>query len=89
MTYNLVQSVSSLNKAHVSPAGEGQFRRENTLHQENFQIEKKDNVKSLFKINEYKTLQYKNHDYSLSGLHEAIVTTFSNKNYIVHKYSVA
>lgn len=88
MAYDLVQSVSFLNKAHVSPAGGGQFRREKHTSAGEFS-KRKDNVKTLFKINEYKTLQYKHHHYSLSGLHEVVVTKFSNKNYIVHKYSVA
>lgn len=55
MTYDLVQSVSSPNKAHISPAGGGQFRREKHTSAGEFS-NRKDNVKTLFKINEYKLL---------------------------------
>lgn len=51
MAYHPVQSVSALNKAHVSPADGQKSKRENHSLAGEFS-NRKDNVKTLFKINE-------------------------------------
>lgn len=55
MAYDLVQSVSPLNKAHVSTADGGKSRRENHILARAFS-NREEEVKALFKFNEYRAL---------------------------------
>ena len=55
MAYDLAQSVSPLNKAHVSTADGGKSRRENHILARAFS-NREEEVKTLFKFNEYRAL---------------------------------